>query len=120
MSIKFFIQWYQWVAEGKSIINWSEFDVINLSFERDMIAGDWNIDVALLGFGFHIHYMTKASSEYWADVIKENKQMKRWIYLQIWNLSEWSGIGLGKYAPYVFGKMIGSKGSEVDDTGKQL
>ena len=35
------------------------------------------------------------------------------IYKWIWNLSEWSGIGLGRFAPFVFGKMIGSKGKEV-------
>ena len=27
----------------------------------------------------------------------------------IWNLSEWSGIGLGRFAPYVFGLMLSSK-----------
>lgn len=27
----------------------------------------------------------------------------------IWNLSELSGIGLGRFAPFVFGKMIGCK-----------
>jgi hypothetical protein len=27
----------------------------------------------------------------------------------LWNLSEWSGIGLGRFAPTVFGWMIGSK-----------
>ena len=25
----------------------------------------------------------------------------------LWNLSEWSGIGLGRLAPHVFAKMIG-------------
>jgi len=28
----------------------------------------------------------------------------------IWQLSEWSNIGLGRFAPTVFGWMIGSKG----------
>lgn len=28
----------------------------------------------------------------------------------IWEISEFTGIGLGKYAPVVFGYMIGSKG----------
>ena len=27
----------------------------------------------------------------------------------LWNLSEWSGIGLGRFAPAVLGYMIGSK-----------
>ena len=71
MSIKFFIQWYQWVNQGD--FNWSEFDVINVSFERDRVSNDWGIDLALLGFGCHIHYISKASSEYWADVIKDNQ-----------------------------------------------
>ena len=32
----------------------------------------------------------------------------------IWNLSEWSGIGLGRFAPLVFGLMIGRKGRKKD------
>ena len=31
---------------------------------------------------------------------------------QIWNFSEWSGIGLGRFAPHVFGAMIGSKANK--------
>lgn len=27
----------------------------------------------------------------------------------LWNLSEWSGVGLGRFAPLVFGLMLGSK-----------
>lgn len=38
----------------------------------------------------------------------------------VWNLSEFTGIGLGKYAPFVFGRMIGVKGEEVDSLGKKL
>jgi hypothetical protein len=32
----------------------------------------------------------------------------------VWNLSEKFNIDLGQYAPYVFGKMIGSKGKLID------
>lgn len=71
MSITFFIQWYQWVNQGD--FNWSEFDVITLSFERDKAAKDWGVDVALLGFGFHIHNVSRASAEFWADMLDENK-----------------------------------------------
>ena len=35
--------------------------------------------------------------------------MVKLIALLIWNLSEWSGVGLGKSAPYVFGLMAGAK-----------
>lgn len=35
--------------------------------------------------------------------------MIKFIAQQIWNLSEWSKIGLGRFAPYVFGLMIGAK-----------
>lgn len=31
----------------------------------------------------------------------------------IWELSEFFSIGLGKYAPIVFGWMIGSKGKKL-------
>lgn len=33
----------------------------------------------------------------------------------IWQLSEWSGIGLGRFAPWVFERMIGAKGEVKDD-----
>lgn len=35
--------------------------------------------------------------------------MIKFISRQIWNLSEYSGIGLGRIAPYIFGLMIGAK-----------
>lgn len=31
----------------------------------------------------------------------------QWLWSQVWNLSEWSGIGLGRFAPWVFHQMIG-------------
>jgi hypothetical protein len=37
------------------------------------------------------------------------------IWRIIWELSEFTGIGLGKFAPFVFGKMIGRKGEKVDN-----
>lgn len=27
----------------------------------------------------------------------------------IWNLSEWTGIGLGRFAPWVFGGLVGAR-----------
>jgi len=30
----------------------------------------------------------------------------------IWNISEFTGIGLGRFAPFVFGKMMGYKGKK--------
>jgi len=35
------------------------------------------------------------------------------IFKTIWNLSEFTGIGLGRFTPYVFGKMIGIKGHKI-------
>ena len=35
--------------------------------------------------------------------------MSRWVYKLIWDLSEWSGIGLGRFAPHVFHQMIGGE-----------
>lgn len=31
----------------------------------------------------------------------------RWVWGKVWALSEWSGIGLGRFAPWVFHQMIG-------------
>lgn len=35
------------------------------------------------------------------------------IWKLIWNISEYTGVGLGRFAPYVFGKMINSKGKKL-------
>jgi len=32
-----------------------------------------------------------------------------WVARGIWNVSEYSGIGLGWLAPHIFGAMVGSK-----------
>ena len=36
----------------------------------------------------------------------------RWFWRGIWNISEFTGIGLGKLAPIVFGLMLGRKGKK--------
>jgi hypothetical protein len=41
--------------------------------------------------------------------------MSKWLWTQIWDISEFTGISLGRLAPYVFSKMIGVKGERVDD-----
>ena len=33
--------------------------------------------------------------------------MKKKLFTFIWNLSEFTGIGLGRFAPYVFERMLG-------------
>ncbi|EMI8339103.1 hypothetical protein [Proteus mirabilis] len=44
----------------------------------------------------------------------------RWIWGKVWCLSEWSGIGLGRFAPWVFHQMIGYniKFKKVDNDSK--
>jgi hypothetical protein len=39
--------------------------------------------------------------------------MTKFFFTQLWNLSEWSGVGLGRFAPFVFEKMLGIKGQKV-------
>jgi len=41
--------------------------------------------------------------------------MIEFLATQLWNFSEWSGISLGRFAPHVFGAMIGSKPVLVED-----
>lgn len=38
---------------------------------------------------------------------------KQFLASCIWNLSEYSNIGLGKYAPTVFGWMLGTKEKQL-------
>lgn len=38
--------------------------------------------------------------------------MSRIFYRLLWDLSEFTGIGLGRFAPYVFGQMVGVKGKK--------
>lgn len=40
--------------------------------------------------------------------------MMRWFWSMIWNTAEWTGTDLGRFAFYVFGKMIGKKGKRID------
>ena len=42
------------------------------------------------------------------------KKVKMKLFATIWELSEFTGIGLGKFAPYVFERMIGIKGERID------
>lgn len=39
--------------------------------------------------------------------------MKQFICGLIWDLSEWTGISIGRLTPWVFGGMIGKKGKKV-------
>jgi len=40
--------------------------------------------------------------------------MKKFICRCIWDLSEWSHIPLGRFAPVIFGGMIGCKGKQIN------
>ena len=40
--------------------------------------------------------------------------MFRWFWQGVWNLSEFTGIGLGRFAPFVLGQAIGAKPKRVD------
>ncbi len=40
------------------------------------------------------------------------KSMKQKFFTMVWELSEWSGILLGKFAPYVFERMCGLENSK--------
>ena len=44
--------------------------------------------------------------------------MIRFICKLIWDFSEWSGLPLGRFAPWVFGGMIGSKPHKVKQEGE--
>lgn len=44
----------------------------------------------------------------------------RWFWTLVWNLSELTGIGLGRYAPFVFERMLGVEGEEIDSLGRKL
>lgn len=35
------------------------------------------------------------------------------MWALLWRLSEWSGVGLGPLAPFVFERMIGRKGHRI-------
>ena len=42
------------------------------------------------------------------------KSIYRKFWLIIWEFSEFTGIGLGRFAPFVFEQMTGLKGEEVE------
>ena len=39
----------------------------------------------------------------------------RTIAKLIWNMSEFTGVGLGKFAPVILGMMLGSKGEKLEE-----
>ena len=39
-------------------------------------------------------------------------KFRKWACRQVWNFSEWSGIGLGCLAPHVFYYMVGAQGKK--------
>ena len=41
------------------------------------------------------------------------RKIKKFIGSCIWDFSEFTNIGLGRFAPIVFGWMIGSKGKKL-------
>lgn len=45
--------------------------------------------------------------------------MSKWIYKFIWDISEFTGIGLGKFAPYVFHQILGGD-MEAEKVGNRL
>lgn len=36
------------------------------------------------------------------------------FWKSIWDLAEYFHINLGRFAPYIFGKMVGSKGVKIN------
>ncbi len=40
----------------------------------------------------------------------------KFMFKIIWDLSEFLNIPLGKFAPFIFGKMINKKGNKIIDT----
>ena len=40
--------------------------------------------------------------------------MSRKFWALVWNTSEFLHIGLGRFAPFVFERMIGSKGKRIE------
>ncbi len=47
----------------------------------------------------------------------------KWFWREIWNMSEFYGIGLGRFAPFVFMRMtglIGARVTQVTENEKRL
>lgn len=40
------------------------------------------------------------------------RKLRKWTCKQVWDFSEWSGIGLGCLAPHVFYYMVGAQGKK--------
>jgi len=36
-----------------------------------------------------------------------------WLWVLVWNFSEWSGIKLGKFAPFVFNQAMGATSGRI-------
>lgn len=77
MSIIFFNQWKQLVRLGS--LNWIDFDIINISWEIDKITEGFGLDIAVFGFGFHIHHVSKRMRKHYDSVMKSAKGVRRGV-----------------------------------------
>lgn len=75
MSITFFNQWRQLFRLGS--MNWIDFDLINISWEIDKMTEDFGIDVALFGFGFHVHYVSRNMRRYFDSAMESCKDKSK-------------------------------------------
>jgi len=41
------------------------------------------------------------------------------LWSVVWNLAEYTGTGLGRFAPWVFGQMMGCKAEKKDKKGDE-
>ena len=58
--------------------------------------------------------MKKEDKMQFKNINKNINRVTRFIFEGIWNISEMTGIGLGRFAPYVFGKIIGNEGKKIN------
>lgn len=64
------------------------------------------------------HYCSLCYKTFEFEQIENKSNFKSGIqqrfYRFIWKTSEFFGINLGRFAPFIFGKMLGSKGKKVN------
>lgn len=71
METKFLNQYREWLT--KAPFSWSNFSVIEISFEKDRVSMDYSFHLIILGLGIYIHYMTKAGKAHWEQILEEMK-----------------------------------------------
>lgn len=64
-------QWREWIHTGPW--NWSNYSLVEISFEHDRVDGLVSVTLIILGLGFILNYLPPRSKRSLEEIIKRAK-----------------------------------------------